>query len=123
MKSPMGGTSCQPISMRTGSPKQARRFQFLWQMHREPNGEIRFRKISNKEPRKPAGPMVMYAMVPRRVLDDKVKLPKLMGAIGGGGGEVVSARGRMIAVACDAELVDGIGEALDSFGCQWDVQA
>ena len=118
----MGGTSCKDISLRLSSSKQTKHLPLVWKLYHDQYGMIKFRRTEKEEAKKLSGPMTIDATVPRRVLDDKVKLSKLTDAINREGGNVLSARGRMFSIDSGDGSVDELGDILDSFGCQWDIQ-
>lgn len=94
----------------------------MWKLYRDESGQIKFRKLLKDKPQSPSGPFAIDATIPRRVLEDKDRLRKLVDAIGKAGGGITSSSGRMVSMVADASSVDEIGDALDSFGCQWDAQ-
>jgi hypothetical protein len=94
----------------------------LWKLYHDQSGQTKFRRIIEEEPTKLVNTASIVAIMPRRVLDDKVKLCKLLDAVGKEGGSTTSVKGRTISLSVGTEDSDNVCEVLDSFGCQWDTE-
>jgi hypothetical protein len=91
----------------------------VWRVKRGPTGEIRFFPIKEKEQKAPRGGTIFATMTSKMLSNDLVG--KAVASIKNAGGSVTAIRGRLITIETDGENTDAVGEALESFGCQWDL--
>lgn len=109
-----------PLSMTTGKTSKNSANRLKWKMKRSEDGEITFAPIKKKTCAKFDGGTIHVTMTSKMIREDKVKDAVM--AVGRVGGEVTSVRGRTMTVDVSGESFEEVGDVLDFFGCQWDLQ-
>ena len=94
--------------------------KYLWRVRRMPDGEIRFFPVGGKEEAKETGGTVT-ATLPSKIVAGG-RTGEVEDAVAAACGERPSVRGRRLVVDVDADAVGAVGDALESFGCQWDME-
>jgi hypothetical protein len=107
--------------MTTHRREKPTRFRPLWQVRPNETGELRFIPIQEKKNESKSGGTI-YATVTSAVLKSPEKARELSEAVTSAGGSVTRVVGRMVSVDVPASCIADVGDAFESFGCQWDFE-
>ena len=108
------------LSMTTQVVSRQPKTRPAWRIRRDVNGEIRWFLLKERKTNVLVGGTV-YATMPSRLVSGD-KTDEVIAATTRAGGRLVSAKGRTMLVEVDGQDIEAVGEALDSFGCQWGFQ-
>lgn len=92
----------------------------VWRLVRTESGEIRYLPIKKTSSKKMAGGTVSVTIT-KKMFQDSGLLKKALVNIGSAGGVVTGVKGRLMTVEVDGININEVGAAIDSFGCQWDL--
>lgn len=110
-----------PLSMTTHRKEKPTRFRPMWKVRPNETGELRFIPIKEKKSEAQVGGTI-YATVTSAVHKSPEKARQLAEAITTAGGSITRVVGRMVSVEVPAAYIAAVGDAFESFGCQWDFE-
>ncbi len=90
-----------------------------WRVRRTNQGEMIFVPLKDKKPKMPVGGTIQ-ATLTKSVMGGRVN--EAVAAVVEAGGSVAAVRGRLMTIEVSGDDVEAVGDALDSFGCQWDME-
>jgi len=91
-----------------------------WKVHTTSGGEVRLIAIKENNPKKVQGGTMLVTMTSKMIQNDKVK--EAVDKVSKAGGNVVVVKNRRMEIDVEGDDVETVGDVLDSFGCQWDLQ-
>lgn len=110
-----------PLSMTTTKKQKKRGFRMRWKVRRDQLGELKFIPIKDESSVKTGG--TIFATMTLKMIqdDDKEEVIDAMKQIREAGGIVTQVRGRRLHVEVEGNRIDEVGDVLESFGCQWEL--
>lgn len=108
-----------PLSMTTTKRPKKRRGRMMWRVRRDELGELKFFPIKDEADEAKQGGTIFVTMTLKMIRDEKILAA--VEAIRAAGGTVTKVNGRRMSVEVGGENVEEVGDVLDSFGCQWDL--
>ena len=105
--------------MTTTKKTKKRRGRAMWRVRRNEFGELKFFPIKDEVEGVSQGGTIFATMTSKMIRDEKIL--DAIKAIRAAGGSVTKVHGRNMSVEVAGESVEEVGDVLDSFGCQWDL--
>jgi hypothetical protein len=101
------------------STKTEKKSRLIWRIKTTESGDMRFVPIKENKNQSTAGGTVFATLTSKIVQNNKVG--QIVNQITELGGKVSFVKGRNLGIQVEGNDVESVGDLLDSFGCQWDL--